>query len=147
MKSNTRVYLSGRRPLGPRARATLKRLLTNVMEGHKAAGALSVVFVGDDEIRGLQREFLGTDQATDVISFPLRDPDDPAHDELLGEIAVSVETARREAERRDLPLERELTLYALHGLLHLLGYDDLEPAARRRMRRAERKYLAAFGYG
>jgi probable rRNA maturation factor len=108
---------------------------------------VSVVFVGDAEIRDLHRRFLGEDSATDVLAFDLGEPGgrgDPHPGDLLGEIVVSVETAAREAARRGEPLERELALYALHGLLHLLGLDDSDPGSRRRMRRAEARHLALW---
>lgn len=142
-----RVRLAGRRPLTPLWRSSLRRLLSRALEDGRRAGAVSVVFVGDDEIRELNRRFLGEDRATDVLAFDLSEDGsrgDPHPDDLLGEIVVSVETARREASARGVPLDRELALYALHGLLHLLGLDDADPASRRRMRRAEARRLALW---
>ncbi len=147
----SRVHFSGRRPLDSEPRRALKELIAEVLDEHGATGTVSVVFVGDDEIRGLHRDYLGEDRATDVITFPLEDEDNdqngaPQVDDLVGEVVVSVDTARREADRRGLPLERELALYSLHGVLHLLGFDDKEPGARGRMRRAEKRYLERFEY-
>ena len=85
-------------------------------------------------------EHLDHDYPTDVLSFPMAD--DPV---LMGEILVSADTARREAAARGHPAYHELLLYAVHGTLHLLGYDDHDPKARARMRRAERAALAALG--
>ena len=133
--------LSGKRPLAPVPRGALKGLLARMLADHDAISAVSIVFVDDEQIRKLHRDFLGVDSATDVLTFPLDGPDATTGGELLGEVYVSVDTARREAKRRGLDLERELSLYAVHGVLHLLDYDDVDPGARRTMRRKERKYL------
>ena len=109
---------------------------------------LSLVVVNDREIRRLHREFLGVDRATDVISFPLDDgPSGPGKEFALplGEVVASAETALREARRRGHPPTFELTLYFVHGVLHLLGHDDHSDAERRAMRAAERRCLAAAG--
>ncbi len=103
---------------------------------------LDVATVTDAEIRRVNRRFLRHDYATDVVSFPLSDTDDPV---LVGALAVSRDTARREAARRGHSPYHEWMLYVVHGTLHLLGYDDHAPAARRRMRRAEREILAVLG--
>jgi probable rRNA maturation factor len=103
--------------------------------------SLSVALLSDAEIARLNRRFLGHRGPTDVISFALS----PPGRRLEGELAVGVETARREAASRGHAAYDELMLYVAHGLLHLLGHDDAEPAARARMRRAERAWLAGLG--
>ena len=89
----------------------------------------------------LNRRFLQHDYPTDVLSFALEQEGDL----LDGELIVSHEYAAREAARYAWPPDDELLLYAIHGALHLVGYDDLNPAAKREMRAAEAKYLALFG--
>lgn len=74
-------------------------------------------------MRYLNRTFRGYDRPTDVLSFPAGDGDFPDEADYLGDIVISVETARRQARRRGSTLPRELRVLALHGLLHLLGYD------------------------
>jgi probable rRNA maturation factor len=119
-------------------------VLLAILEAHGAVGTLGVAIVDDGEIRRVHREFLGKDTTTDVISFRL-DGDRPGeHDTTFGEVVVSVDTALREARRRKLPPDRELALYAIHGTLHLVGFDDHSPADRRRMRRVERRYLEQY---
>jgi probable rRNA maturation factor len=103
---------------------------------------LSVVFVDDAEIAALHGQWFGDPTPTDVISFDLG-ADDPGP---AGELYVSVERARAEARARGLPLERELTLYLVHGTLHLCGYDDHGGRERARMRAAEGAVLAALGH-
>src|SRR5688572_18853208 len=122
---------------------SLRRAIVDVLRDHRARGTVSVAVVGDARLRELHRDFMGIDTPTDVITFPLRDARLP-RDEMLGEVVVSAETALREARRRKLPPDRELALYAIHGALHLVGHDDLEPRARRKMRRQEARYLARY---
>lgn len=107
---------------------------------------LSVVFVTDGELARLHDEFLADPTITDVITF-----EGNAAFGAAGEICVSADAAARQVGRgaRDsLAYARELTLYLVHGWLHLAGYDDLQPAKKRAMRRAEAramKILAAEG--
>jgi probable rRNA maturation factor len=103
---------------------------------------LSVAVVSDAEIRRLHRRWLRADRATDVVSWPLSEPGDPV---LRGCVAVSRDTAAREAARRGHSPYHELVLYVVHGVLHLEGHDDHGAAARERMRRAERERLRALG--
>lgn len=86
---------------------------------------LSLAFVGDAEIRRLNRTFRKKDKPTDVLSFPLRER---AADGkfYLGDIIISLPTARRQAAEIGHPLERELEYLAIHGFLHLLGYEHDE---------------------
>jgi probable rRNA maturation factor len=83
---------------------------------------LSLAFVGDAEIRRLNRKFRKKDKATDVLSFPLSE--EAADGKFyLGDIVISVPTAKRQAAEIGHPLERELEYLTIHGFLHLLGYD------------------------
>ena len=102
----------------------------------------------DARIRNLNRDFLETDRPTDVLSFPLAQPhelEDPARDLFLGEIYISVETARAQARAARRPLTREVAHLAIHGLLHLLGHDHAKPGERRRMRSIESRLLRTLG--
>ncbi len=110
--------------------------------GRRPGLALAVVFVTDAELARLHGRYLGDPSPTDVMAFELGgEGGGPG-----GELYVSVERARAEARARDLPPERELTLYVVHGCLHLCGHDDLRPGPRARMRAAERAVLARLGY-
>jgi probable rRNA maturation factor len=80
---------------------------------------VTVALVGDARMRGLNRTFRGMDRTTDVLSFPSGEPDGGD----LGEIAIAVGVARRQASAQGHALGVELRILALHGLLHLLGYD------------------------
>jgi probable rRNA maturation factor len=100
------------------------------------AGELSVAFLTDAALADLHRRFMGDPSATDVITFG----GDIAHG-TAGEICVSADAARRSAGPGAGRLSRELTLYLVHGWLHLAGYDDRDPAARRSIRGAEARAM------
>lgn len=84
---------------------------------------VSVAIVSDEEIRRLNREFRDLDEPTDVLTF-VRDPKGPEPEWMLGDIAISVDTARRQAAFRGARLDDECCRLAIHGGLHLLGFDD-----------------------
>jgi probable rRNA maturation factor len=83
----------------------------------RARGHLTVALVGDRRIQELNRSFRGVDEATDVLSFPADEP------EMLGDVVIARGVARRQARGAGHDLPTELRVLALHGLLHLLGYD------------------------
>lgn len=129
-------------PGASRLPADLRRLAAEVERLRGGPVRIDVALLSDAEIRRLNRTHLRHDWATDVVSFPLSAPDAPL---LLGALAVSRDTARRESTRRGHAPYHELMLYVVHGTLHLLGHDDHAPRATARMRRAERELLAALG--
>ncbi len=129
-------------------RARLRRVLDSALAESAHADeacSLTVRLVGDAESRRLHADHFADPTPTDVMTFPDGGPD-PATGRLhLGDLAVGVGVARREAAARGRDAGDELTLYILHGLLHLLGYDDVTSAKRRRMWAAQRRLLAAEG--
>ena len=107
-----------------------------------AAASLTLRLTGDRELRRLNREFLGEDHATDVLSFPAAaSPGDP----YLGDIALSWPMVVRQAGSFGHPVEVEAALLSVHGLLHLLGWDHRTVAQEREMWRLTRVALAAAG--
>jgi probable rRNA maturation factor len=104
-------------------------------------GNISLAVVDDPTIHELNRQYLNHDYPTDVLSFLLEEGDKS----LEGEVIVSADTAAASAGRYGWSAHDELLLYVLHGMLHLVGYDDLEPDERTEMRSRERAYLARFG--
>jgi len=114
--------------------ALLRSTARAVMRGERLAGDVSLAFVDNRRIREINRRFLGHDFATDVISFPLGG---------AAELVISTEYARAEARSRGIAVEEELRRYVVHGLLHLAGYDDHAPAARRKMWARQESYVAS----
>lgn len=122
--------------------ATARRLLAAVGE---RGTALSLSLVNDDAIRTLNQQYRGKDAATDVLSFPLEDaPASAPSERLLGDVVISVDTARRQADAYDAPLQREIYRLLIHGLLHLKGHDHEAAGERRVMRREERRLADAI---
>ena len=105
---------------------------------------VSILLLDDEGITGLNEQYLKKTGPTDVISFPMHDGAFPGvQPQLLGDIAISLETAQRQADRRGVSLHEEVTALLVHGMLHLIGYDhELSPADSRRMKAKERKVLA-----
>lgn len=101
-----------------RLRPWLEELVEQV--SRDPLSTLAVRFVSEREMRRLNREFRGKDRPTDVLSFPGEETVEGAH---LGDLAVSVPAARRQAMERGHSVERELEALLLHGVLHCLGYD------------------------
>jgi probable rRNA maturation factor len=113
---------------------------------------ISLHLVSDETIRALNAEHRGKDVHTDVLSFPLHDPngmrfvlppDQPAH---LGDVVVSQPRAAEQAREFGHSLDREIGYLVAHGVLHVLGYDHDEEADRRRMRQKEEEALRPLGF-
>jgi probable rRNA maturation factor len=110
--------------------------------GGRPALLVAVAFVSDKALARLHGRWLGDPRPTDVLAFELGETGQgPA-----GELYVSVDRARAVARALDLPPERELALYVVHGCLHLCGHDDRRARPRARMRAAERTVLARLGF-
>lgn len=99
---------------------------------------VSVLLTDDTKMTQLNQQYFRKNYTTDVISFPQNERN------VLGDVAVSVETAEKQAITFGHHLEDELVYLIIHGILHLLGFDDLKIQSRRKMRVKERAYLAQF---
>ena len=105
----------------------------------KKSASVTVLLTGDARLRQLNRDFAGDDHTTDVLSFETqRDDEFPGdvHERLadhIGEIAISMDQVERQAEQKCVAFERELAMLAIHGALHLLGYDHASPEEERVM--------------
>ena len=127
----------------PNIRRNTRRILKAV--GISEAG-LSLAFVSDQAIRSLNRRFLKRDHVTDVLAFDYSDARRRKQGPLHGEIVISADTAVRQAKIFGTSVKLELTLYIIHGILHLLGYDDHRPKDIKRMRAKEQKVLKTIDY-
>ncbi len=102
---------------------------------------VSIAVVDDPTIHALNRQYLEHDYPTDVLSFVLEE----SSRSVEGELIVSTDTAVREAQEAGWSPLDELLLYVIHGTLHLVGYDDHDPADQREMYAAEARYLKQLG--
>ena len=85
---------------------------------------LSLCFVDDEIIKQLNKQYLGKDKATNVLSFSLREDEyGDVNPQILGDIVISVETAKKDALESGLSIAQEIDFLIIHGLLHLLGYN------------------------
>ena len=106
---------------------------------------ISILFIGDQRIRDLNHQFRGIDHPTDVLSFPqiLAGELEVPGALVLGDVAISLETARCQSEEHGLSFEEELTLLLIHGILHLLGYDhEISGQEEDRMRNKTRELFS-----
>ncbi len=85
---------------------------------------LSILLVGDDEMRGINAEYRGKDRPTDVISFAMSDGEFPSlNKDILGDVVISLDTAKSQAIERGVSVMHEVNFLLIHGILHLNGYD------------------------
>ena len=125
------------------SRSETQRVVRSVLRREsKHLSSVSVVFVGSRFIRRINRDFLGHDDITDVISFPLQDG--------LGvdaELYINLERAKSQAREYNVKFKDEVLRLVIHGTLHVLGYDDTTKKAKQRMRRREDFYLTRLSKG
>lgn len=144
-RASRSVVIANRHPRLRCPAAEVKRALAQ-LDAHALAitgagfapppGELSVVFMTDEALASLHGRFLDDPSSTDVITFE--------GDRMLGlagEVCVSADTAAAYAKAHRRDFASELTLYLVHGWLHLAGHDDLQPAKKRAMRRAEQRAM------
>lgn len=108
---------------------------------------LSVVLTDSRKLRKLNRDYLGIDAPTDVLSFPASESDPETGARYIGDILISVPYAAKSAKKAGHPLEAELQLLVVHGVLHLLGHDHAKPREKARMWKAQREILTQLGLG
>jgi len=132
----------------------LKEMIPHLLRARKLKQAeISLTFVGTRRIRKLNREYLGRDRATDVLSFDLSgeglvsESIPNAGSLLVGDIYVCVPRAIKQAADYGIPPEEELFRLAVHGLLHLLGYDHKDDTDSRRMNRLQEQLVNKYRSG
>lgn len=122
-------------------------------EGFSGETEVSVTFMNDEEIRQVNAEYRGIDKPTDVISFALEEMTDGEvaiiteqdMPTILGDIIISVDTAKRQAVEYEHSIDREIGFLALHGFLHLLGYDHMTAEDETKMFGRQKEILSSFG--
>ena len=115
---------------------------------HQSAPAeaeLTLVLTDDEQLHQLNHEFLGVDAPTDVLSFPSGDIDPDTQALYLGDILISYPRAQAQSQAGGHPVENELQLLVVHGVLHLLGYDHAEEGEKAEMWRAQAEILTRLG--
>lgn len=103
-----------------------KTLIRSIFKFEKRKIIMNIIFVNDDEIHKINKDYRNIDRVTDVISFALNDEKDfLIKTEEIGDIFICIDQAKRQAEEYNHSLDRELGFLAVHGYLHLNGYDHM----------------------
>jgi probable rRNA maturation factor len=127
----------------------LHRLAMSVLHAERKEGPLEVgvVVTTDDEVHALNKEYLGHDYQTDVISFGMASDEDfitpEERPEYLGDVVISYDRAAEQGSEYDHTTEQEVATLLIHGLLHLLGYDDTDDESRLRMHARQDELLGS----
>ncbi|HUI88614.1 MAG TPA: rRNA maturation RNase YbeY [Anaerolineales bacterium] len=108
-------------------------------------GDLTIVLTDDARLQEFNRDYLGIDAPTDVLSFPASETDPETGAHYLGDILISVPRAEVQAQSAGHPLESEVQLLVVHGVLHLLGYDHAEAKEKTKMWKAQAEVLERLG--
>ncbi len=113
---------------------------------HQASeGDLTIVLTDDAQLHELNRDYLGVDAPTDVLSFPASETDPETGRAYLGDILLSIPRAEKQAAAAGHPLADEARLLVVHGVLHLLGHDHAEADEKAKMWQAQAEILASLG--
>lgn len=134
--------------LSPSVRALLCGVVEAALASERASGDVCLLVTSAARIRALNRDFRGVDAVTDVLTFPAREGEvlpGPA-DAYLGDIAVCRARAKAQAISYGHSFERELAFLAVHGVLHLLGYDHMQPEGEAVMCQKQEQILTKLGY-
>ena len=135
-------------------RMLIRRACTAVLrnDGFKGPAEVSVTFVDNEEIRRLNARYRDKDAETDVLSFPLGengvyDINQDTGAKMLGDVVISMEKAEEQSKQFEHSFEREVCYLTVHSMLHLLGYDHMEPGEKRVMRIKEESVMTQIGLG
>jgi probable rRNA maturation factor len=123
----------------------IERAALAVLAQESKEGELTVFLSDDAQLHELNLEFLGVDAPTDVLSFPASETDPETGKPYLGDVIISAARAEEQARSAGHPLEAEVQLLVVHGVLHLLGYDHAEPEEKERMWSLQAKALETLG--
>ena len=123
----------------------LERATMAVLAHQSVDGDLTIVLTDDAQLHKLNRDYLGIDAPTDVLSFPASETDPETGRRYLGDILISVPRAGEQARAAGHALEAEVQLLAVHGTLHLLGFDHAEAGEKARMWKAQAEVLESLG--
>ena len=127
----------------------LERAATTALEHESQSleSELSIVLTDNTRLHELNLNYLGVDSPTDVLSFPASETDPETGARYIGDVLISMPRAQQQANAAGHPLESEVQLLVVHGVLHLLGHDHADPEEKARMWKAQAEILAALGLG
>lgn len=124
----------------PLSKIRIKKLAGRILSELKEKNArVCIFFVSDAKMRELNLKYRKINRPTDCLAFPMREG------KMLGDIAISMDTAKINSRYFDSTVKKEITLYMVHGILHLLGFKDTTPSGKKRMRRMEEEIINRLG--
>lgn len=136
-----RIKISNLNPKRRIDKLDVKKVAGRVLKSFKKSNALiDITFLSDAGIRKLNKKYMHKDSATDVLSFSLDNK--CSKNEPIGDIYVSSDTAMRNSKRFGTDFSKEIILYSIHGILHLLGFCDIKPIDRIKMNKLQNKFLS-----
>jgi probable rRNA maturation factor len=115
------------------------------MEGKSEDTELTIAVQMDRDLRQLNRDFLGIDAPTDVLSFPAYEFDPDNQSQYIGDVIISYERAEEQAKKADHPIINEIQLLVVHGVLHLFGYDHVDEMQKQKMWQIQADILKQIG--
>jgi len=124
---------------------SIERAARSALQQQEAQGDVTIVLTDDAKLHELNREYLGVDAPTDVLSFPATEIDPETGASYLGDVLISIPRAEAQAKAAGHPLEAEVQLLVVHGVLHLLGHDHAEAQEKLKMWKAQTKILDELG--
>jgi probable rRNA maturation factor len=140
------IYIESEIPFPPEL---LERAATTALEHESQPldSDLSIILTDDARLQELNLNYLGVDAPTDVLSFPASETDPETGARYIGDILISIPRAQTQADAAGHPLESEVQLLVVHGVLHLIGHDHAEAEEKARMWKAQAEILERLGLG
>jgi probable rRNA maturation factor len=140
------IYIESEIPFSPEL---LERAATTALEHESQPldSDLSIILTDDARLQELNLNYLGVDAPTDVLSFPASETDPETGARYIGDILISIPRAQTQADAAGHPLESEVQLLVVHGVLHLIGHDHAELEEKARMWKAQAEILEKLGLG
>ena len=123
----------------------IERAANRALEHQSASGDISIVLTDDAQLHQLNHDYLGVDAPTDVLSFPASETDPETGIRYLGDIIISIPRAEEQAKSASHPLESEVQLLVVHGVLHLLGHDHVDAKEKAAMWKVQAEILESIG--
>lgn len=127
--------------------SAIERAVSAALKSEGVCGDVGVAIIDDEQMQVMNRDFRHIDRTTDVLSFPAWEGEQIlcAPDGYIGDIAISLPKAKAQAEEYGHSLYRELEFLSVHGSLHLMGYDHIEPEDEAKMRARQKQILEEMG--
>lgn len=127
-------------------KTSIKRIASKVLKDfHKKDALVDITFISNKKIKALNKKYMGRNSSTDVISFSLEETVSRKPKKIIGDIYISSDMAYINARRFNADFKKEILLYTIHGILHVIGFGDKTAKEKRRIRKLEEDFLKVVG--